>query len=522
MTKRRASCHHRCSGLRLLCHPYPPHHRLTAVPPASRAPASSTPGPDVVPPSTLPSASPSTPLQPASENTLLIENARLKAEVTKLKTEVKVILDHSIESDQRLLQFTDTIFTSSKSVTPLKKSCTNYVNASAQTEELPGDSENNIGLEKEIQDLKRPCRECTTLREETKKMIASIRYLEEENKTLVQEITRSNIVVSNNYEALEDLGKKKRRRKKKTRKPKLQNTTFNNQQIINTCHKKESKIPPHITTSTVSVAFRAVTIEGDSHARFMAGMVQRRLCSASASLEPDCWVWLRGVDLLPREARMTSEPVGRLPTTSKLENQITMRTRTAKVMVLTVPYRHDLPPSHLVNQETTCVNNYIRELCIRCKGSVLLDFKAIGRRHFTRHGHHLTMRGKRMLAELVVGGLKKASLVTADQSPSPSPLSPSPQTASITAVAAAVTAVTASVTDVESPKITVTEPAVDVAVSCVPLSPDGSWTLPYNSYAEAVKSPPLMTNGRSADLVQAGIGSVFLGPHFESADKINY
>ncbi|KAG8331619.1 hypothetical protein J6590_037080 [Homalodisca vitripennis] len=159
-------------------YPYPPHHRLTAVPPASRTLAYSTPGPDVVPPSKLPYASPSTPLQPASENTLLIENARLKAEVAKLKTEVKVILDHLIESDQRLLQFTDTIFISSKSVTPLKKSCTNYVNASAQTEELPGVSENNIGLvqskkiadlEKEIQDLKRPCRECKTFREEIKK-----------------------------------------------------------------------------------------------------------------------------------------------------------------------------------------------------------------------------------------------------------------------------------------------------------------------------------------------------------------
>ncbi|KAG8247822.1 hypothetical protein J6590_098229 [Homalodisca vitripennis] len=78
----------------------------------------------------------------------------------------------------------------------------------------------------------------------------------------------------------------------------------------------------------------------------------------------------------------------------QLENQISMRTRTAKVMVSTVPYRHDLPPP------------------TSCKGSVLLDFNAIGRRHFTRHGQHLTMRGKRMLAELVVAGLKKASLAT--------------------------------------------------------------------------------------------------------------
>ncbi|KAG8280319.1 hypothetical protein J6590_084430 [Homalodisca vitripennis] len=36
-------------------------------------------------------------------------------------------------------------------------------------------------------------------------MIALIRCLEEENKNLVQEIPRFNIVVSNSYEALEDL-----------------------------------------------------------------------------------------------------------------------------------------------------------------------------------------------------------------------------------------------------------------------------------------------------------------------------
>ncbi|KAG8325900.1 hypothetical protein J6590_055799 [Homalodisca vitripennis] len=113
---------------------------------------------------------PSTQLQLASENSptfeLLIDNARLKAKVITRKAEVKVILDHSIESDQRLLQFPGAIFKSSTSVTPHKKPCTNYVNASAQTEELPYVLENTLvksmkiaDIEKEIKDLKRPCRE---------------------------------------------------------------------------------------------------------------------------------------------------------------------------------------------------------------------------------------------------------------------------------------------------------------------------------------------------------------------------
>ncbi|KAG8311296.1 hypothetical protein J6590_046756 [Homalodisca vitripennis] len=123
-------------------------------------------------------------------------------------------------------------------------------------------------------------------------MIASIRCLEEENKTFVKEIIRSNIAVSNNYEVLEDLSEVvkmisssewKRRRKKKTRKPKLHHTTFNDQQKINTGHKIESKKPPH-STSTVPVAFRAVTIEGDSHACFMAGMVQSLVTARTAVL----------------------------------------------------------------------------------------------------------------------------------------------------------------------------------------------------------------------------------------------
>ncbi|XP_046663060.1 verprolin-like [Homalodisca vitripennis] len=147
---------------------------------------------------------------------------------------------------------------------------------------------------------------------------------------------------------------------------------------------------------------------------------------------------------------------------------------------------------------------------VACKVSVLLDFNAIVRRHFTRHGQHLTMRGMRLLAELVVAGLKKASLVTADRSPSPPPpspltssspppTSPSPPPQPPSLPPPPLLLVPASATDVESPEFAVTESAVDVAVSCVPLSPDGPWTLPYNSYAEAVKSPPLMTNGRSVD-----------------------
>ncbi|KAG8334450.1 hypothetical protein J6590_090225 [Homalodisca vitripennis] len=54
-------------------------------------------------------------------------------------------------------------------------------------------------------------------------------------------------------------------------------------------------------------------------------------------------------------------------------------------------------------------------------------YNTIGRRHFTRHGQHLTMRGKRLLARLVVASLRRASLVSVSPSQPPPPLPlPSP------------------------------------------------------------------------------------------------
>ncbi|KAG8286360.1 hypothetical protein J6590_062178 [Homalodisca vitripennis] len=118
-----------------------------------------------------------------------------------------------------------------------------------------------------------------------------------------------------------------------------------------------------------------------------------------------------------------------------------------------------------------------------CDSQVLLDFNTIGRRHFTRYGQHLTMGGKRLLARLVVASLRRTSLVSVGPSQPPPPLPlPSP------AVPA------------ESPSIAAAEPqspptlspgsTADTAVLCVPPGPTTPWTLPHDSYAEAVRSSP--------------------------------
>ncbi|KAG8243825.1 hypothetical protein J6590_036992 [Homalodisca vitripennis] len=192
-------------------------------------------------------------------------------------------------------------------------------------------------------------------------------------------------------------------------------------------------------TSVTPVVFSTVIVEGDSHVRSLAGLVQSLVtaetsvlgvCKPGAGLlgvvgggQPplpgNCYVLIAGAnDVGAGESSTIFE---------HLEQQIIVRTSTAKVVVSTVPYRHDLSTDHPVNKQTTLVNHYIRELCSRCEGSVLLDFNTIGRRHFTRHGQHLTMGGKRLLARLVVANLRRASLVSVGPSQPPPPLPlPSP------------------------------------------------------------------------------------------------
>lgn len=160
--------------------PQPAAAQPPPVPPltsASHTPLCSTPVPDIV----SPSATPSAPLHPASLSTpaleLSTENALLKAEVAKLKADVKVILDHSIESDQRLLEFTEEIFTGSSSVTSLLKPLSKSVNQFTQTENHPEDSDTELKnckkimkeLEDELYVLRQPCHKCLILRSKLKK-----------------------------------------------------------------------------------------------------------------------------------------------------------------------------------------------------------------------------------------------------------------------------------------------------------------------------------------------------------------
>ncbi|KAG8261433.1 hypothetical protein J6590_072579, partial [Homalodisca vitripennis] len=85
-----------------------------------------------------------------------------------------------------------------------------------------------------------------------------------------------------------------------------------------------------------------------------------------------------------------------------LEQYITNRPADTQLVVATMPHRHDLQdPDNPIRDETMLVNAFIEELAARHDIQVLrLD--TISRKYFTRHGLHLSMRGKRLLAEMLV------------------------------------------------------------------------------------------------------------------------
>ncbi|KAG8271160.1 hypothetical protein J6590_069046 [Homalodisca vitripennis] len=111
-----------------------------------------------------------------------------------------------------------------------------------------------------------------------------------------------------------------------------------------------------------------------------------------------------------------------------LEKRITSVASHNRLIVATLPHRHDLPSTHDINQHTALVNAYIEELAARLHIAVL-DMNRLQRKHFTRHGMHLHTRGKWQLARLtwrlLVAPDTRTAVPTLLPPPPPPSLSPS-------------------------------------------------------------------------------------------------
>lgn len=80
--------------------------------------------------------------------------------------------------------------------------------------------------------------------------------------------------------------------------------------------------------------------------------------------------------------------------------------KTAKSITLN---KCEVNPDHPIHDETVLANAYIEELAVRHNIQVL-NFDGISRGHFTRHGQHLSIRGKRLLARMLTPLLDKPLL----------------------------------------------------------------------------------------------------------------
>ncbi|KAG8274993.1 hypothetical protein J6590_095841 [Homalodisca vitripennis] len=143
----------------------------------------------------------------------------------------------------------------------------------------------------------------------------------------------------------------------------------------------------------ISLPFSSIIIEGDSHTRGLTGILRRmvtcetmvggvckpgaKLMEATSDDSPPaggCYVIVAGTNDVASGQQYNIY--------RHLERRITSKLRTSRVVVSTLPHRHDLPASHQINQETVLINNYIEELCERHRGAEVLQFNNIGRGAF--------------------------------------------------------------------------------------------------------------------------------------------
>ncbi|KAG8289593.1 hypothetical protein J6590_101237, partial [Homalodisca vitripennis] len=378
---------------------------------------------------------------------------RLRLQIADLQRKYQDVLDHSLESDTRLLQFTNQIFVADTSrIEP--SSCVSKIDRAVQCEQVPN----------ACQDPR-----CVETHSLVSRLRNTIQVLEADNLCLRAEADRCEchrgkstetwtvvpmknvpIETQNKFTPLATLpefnetaspktrngGEKGKKKKKKKRNPRKKSTTqaiSREGYTMGVEHRQEEQ-------PTTSLPFQTVIIEGDSHARHLAGLVQQRvklptrvsgICKPSAGLldatsgapptPGSCCVILAGTnDIATGESQSIYQ---------HLEQRIIARLASSRVIVATIPQRHDLPVDHIVNQTTTAVNHYIEELCARCKGAQLLNINSIERRWFTRHGLHLRLSGKRILAGLLVRSLVEVGRLPFSKSP-PSPIKYNPDSTS--------------------------------------------------------------------------------------------
>ncbi|KAG8241701.1 hypothetical protein J6590_081435 [Homalodisca vitripennis] len=350
---------------------------------------------------------------PRSSSGLEAENLELRRRIDQLTAEREQILDHSIQSDARLLQFTDQLFV-----------------ANLSTIKTPGGRTADCAVQCDLSSSSTTCQDprCSEIRNLVASLKTTVEVLEAELECFKAETVKKSKTRSDSENEGWVVVQNKSKRNSKTpykicsKNPKFKltkNAHRNNISNISHIHHPGNNHPQNVKGSEKKkLPFPAVYIEGDSHVRHLIGLVRQRVspstkvggtCRPGAKLltvtdnglppPGSCYVLFAGTnDVAADESYTIFE---------HLERQLTARLSSSAVIVSTVPHRHDLSMDHAVNQRIALVNFYIEELSVRYKGIEVLNFNEIGRRWFTQHGMHLRLPGKPLLAELLLGCLDR-------------------------------------------------------------------------------------------------------------------
>lgn len=365
----------------------------------------------------------------SSFENMLRENSALREEVEKLRSEKLVVLNHSIESDQRLLEFTDKIFLPSQSLTPDQQST---------AKELERALAKIQKLEEEVKELNQPCERCVIYKEESANMINSLRCLEEENKALKASISDDPshsmlnrpslplpLKLRNSYDVLREvnIGEAEgdnfvtvtRKRNDNRQGRPHNNSSRRKHQIKEELKKKSVMEKPEV------IQFKSVSVVGDSHVRGLSALMKKTRLGRGVDITGVCKPGARLLNIEP-----TSSPpidhcyvvmAGTNDVNTASEGAILANLRrvlqtfkkSSRVLLVPIPTRYDLCRSSQIHMTVNVVNGYMAELCSRHREVELLDTSSIRRHHHTFHGLHLNGSGKRHLSRLVAEKLAHMS-----------------------------------------------------------------------------------------------------------------
>ncbi|KAG8287021.1 hypothetical protein J6590_046996 [Homalodisca vitripennis] len=385
---------------------------------------------------------------------LVAENKVLQDRLLQLEEQFKHVLDHSIESDTRLMQYTNQVFVAStpRVDSPVRVSandcgvqCDLPINCGdqrcAETRDLVASLRTTIEvLEAELKCL-RGREECGCMGEQPPDGTAKQPHTSPAHAP--------QITVGNRYMALSDLNdedtasftvvsRKKKNAGKKT-------TNKKQKHISSKKHDHDTKRKKHPKLKKTILPFKNVTVLGDSHSRHLSAIMRSQtaghtniigVCKPGAGLlqiapshappENHCYVLVAGTNDLA---------AGRQDIVFQHMEEVIKSCRiSSDILVSPLPPRYDLPPDSPIHESIALANSYVSELCERYEGVAMMYISVLGREHFTPHGLHLTTTGKSLLAGLIVRELTSlprrrfgtTAPTAPPRSPSASPTPPTP------------------------------------------------------------------------------------------------